>query len=311
MNDLDGEFGKNAPEAFICAISCTLMAQPVTASDGHTYEKASIQRWLQSNARSPMTNVILLNKTLTPNYNLKSQISEWLEEHPTGNDETVVEEEEEEEEEKKEEEEAGEVGGDMVVVPIDEHEIRQDPQHIQIFVKSHIGGETKTLNVSATSTVAQVAELYWRRLGITSPSGQNLILRTGTKMFRCDGENSSATKTLKLLHIKKEATLTASLSRTNMGQASSSSVQSLVLCCEKYSVRDVVTFLPRDLTMYEVKLRYWVHQAASGSERWIKFRPSNFTLWSNMHDIGDGWQSGSILDNHGRIYRCVFLEYDF
>ena len=302
VNDLDGEFGKNAPEAYICAISCTLMAQPVTASDGHTYEKASIERWLQSNSRSPMTNEMLSNKNLTPNYNLKSQISEWLEEHPTGNDERV---EAGVENEKKADDEEEEVEGDMVVVPIDEHEIQQDSQHMQIFVKSHIGGETKTLNVSATSTVAQVAELYWRRLGITSPSGQNLILRTGIKSFRCDGENSSATKTLQSLHVRKETTLTASLSRKNMGQASSSSVQSLVLCCEKYSVRDVATFLPRDLTIYEVKLRYWVHQAASGSERWIKFRPSNFTLWSNMHDIGDGWQSGSVLDNDARIYRCV------
>jgi len=51
----------------------------VIASDGHSYEREAITEWLQTHQTSPMTGVVLQSKEITPNYNLKSQIKEYLE----------------------------------------------------------------------------------------------------------------------------------------------------------------------------------------------------------------------------------------
>jgi len=62
---------------FLCPISFALMTDPVMAMDGHTYERSSIEKWLEKYNTSPMSNDILPAKTLIPNHNLKSQIEEW------------------------------------------------------------------------------------------------------------------------------------------------------------------------------------------------------------------------------------------
>ena len=51
-----------------------MMVNPVLASDGHTYELVAIQQWLETNDRSPLTNVKLPNKDLVPNHALKMMI---------------------------------------------------------------------------------------------------------------------------------------------------------------------------------------------------------------------------------------------
>lgn len=55
------------------------MIDPVIAQDGHTYERKAIEAWFGTSSMSPMTNAQLPNgnKTLLPNFNLKSQISSW------------------------------------------------------------------------------------------------------------------------------------------------------------------------------------------------------------------------------------------
>ena len=54
----------------------------VMASDGHTYERAAISRWLSRPGpgviRSPCTNLPLASGTLTANHALKSAITEWM-----------------------------------------------------------------------------------------------------------------------------------------------------------------------------------------------------------------------------------------
>lgn len=56
------------------------MIDPVMASDGHTYEREAIARWLRSNQRSPKTGAPMLDvTTLIPNYTLKAAISSCLE----------------------------------------------------------------------------------------------------------------------------------------------------------------------------------------------------------------------------------------
>ena len=68
------------PSYFCCPISMELFVEPVIASDGHTYEKSSIEKWVGSGIkkRSPMTNQLFLNRNLIPNYNINSQIQNYV-----------------------------------------------------------------------------------------------------------------------------------------------------------------------------------------------------------------------------------------
>lgn len=62
---------------YLCPISQDWMSDPVTASDGHTYERKEITKWFltceqkQTNLTSPKTNAPLESKTLTPNHTLR------------------------------------------------------------------------------------------------------------------------------------------------------------------------------------------------------------------------------------------------
>jgi hypothetical protein len=99
--------------SFICPISQEIMNDPVIASDGNTYERKEIQKIIDNNnPTSPLTRAPL-NKTLTSNLNLKSQIDEFviylLNEHQTkqNNDDSGKGKDKEKEQEPKTE--AGEV----------------------------------------------------------------------------------------------------------------------------------------------------------------------------------------------------------
>jgi len=73
MDELDAVL----ENSFRCPISMEIMSDPVYAADGHTYEKVEMERWLQTKTTSPLTNEVLANKGLLPNYNLRSQIKEY------------------------------------------------------------------------------------------------------------------------------------------------------------------------------------------------------------------------------------------
>ena len=54
------------------------MADPVIAADGHSYERAEIEKWFATGKQtSPMTNSAMASQTLVSNHGLKSQIKEW------------------------------------------------------------------------------------------------------------------------------------------------------------------------------------------------------------------------------------------
>ena len=62
-----------AANAFLCPVTQTAMADPVLAMDGHTYERAAIERWFANGrATSPVTNARLPSLALVPNHALKS-----------------------------------------------------------------------------------------------------------------------------------------------------------------------------------------------------------------------------------------------
>ncbi|KAJ3694826.1 hypothetical protein LUZ60_000203 [Juncus effusus] len=70
------------PEDFRCPISLELIRDPVIVSTGQTYERAFIQRWIDNGNRTcPKTQQKLQNLTLTPNYVLRSLITQWCEDH--------------------------------------------------------------------------------------------------------------------------------------------------------------------------------------------------------------------------------------
>ncbi|KAM0952731.1 putative U box domain, armadillo-like helical, Zinc finger, RING/FYVE/PHD-type [Dioscorea sansibarensis] len=70
------------PEDFRCPITLELMRDPVIVSTGQTYERSSIQRWIDcGNQTCPKTQQKLQNLTLTPNYVLRSLIMQWSETH--------------------------------------------------------------------------------------------------------------------------------------------------------------------------------------------------------------------------------------
>lgn len=69
-----------APNEYYCPITQELMVDPVIASDGHTYEKTAIKRWLEQGGdkpKSPMTNVRFESLILTSNHALRSAISQF------------------------------------------------------------------------------------------------------------------------------------------------------------------------------------------------------------------------------------------
>jgi predicted phage tail protein len=59
------------PEHFQCSITLEIMRDPVTTSDGMTFERMAIESWLKSHDTSPLTNLKLANKNLVPNRSLK------------------------------------------------------------------------------------------------------------------------------------------------------------------------------------------------------------------------------------------------
>lgn len=66
------------PELILCPITHEIMIDPVIASDGFTYERKDIEKWLSTKNTSPSTNEILADKTLKPNITLKSIIEDYI-----------------------------------------------------------------------------------------------------------------------------------------------------------------------------------------------------------------------------------------
>ncbi|KAL8463572.1 hypothetical protein ACS0TY_034287 [Phlomoides rotata] len=79
------------PDDFRCPISLELMRDPVIVATGQTYERSYIQRWIDcGNTTCPKTRQKLRNLTLTPNYVLRSLISQWCAKHDTDQPRALV-----------------------------------------------------------------------------------------------------------------------------------------------------------------------------------------------------------------------------
>ncbi|KAJ6825378.1 putative U-box domain-containing protein 8-like [Iris pallida] len=73
------------PDDFRCPISLEVMSDPVILTSGHTFDRPSIQRWLDSgNLTCPVTNLPLpRHPSLIPNHALRRLISQFAPPHPT------------------------------------------------------------------------------------------------------------------------------------------------------------------------------------------------------------------------------------
>mmetsp|Transcript_12233 Transcript_12233/g.20266 ORF Transcript_12233/g.20266 Transcript_12233/m.20266 type:complete len:642 (-) Transcript_12233:155-2080(-) len=72
------------PNELCCCITGDLMDDPVTAMDGHTYERSAIEAWYarfnsDTAPTSPLTNEALPSRRLIPSHNIRSQCKTWQE----------------------------------------------------------------------------------------------------------------------------------------------------------------------------------------------------------------------------------------
>jgi hypothetical protein len=70
------------PDEWFCPISRELMTDPVIGSDGVTYNRPNIERWLASNPISPMTREPMPPGSLIPNMALRHTIAGYLSANP-------------------------------------------------------------------------------------------------------------------------------------------------------------------------------------------------------------------------------------
>ncbi|KAL7237167.1 hypothetical protein ACSBR1_020274 [Camellia fascicularis] len=68
------------PNEFLCPITLEIMTDPVIVATGQTYERESIQKWLNSNHWTcPKTGQSLAHMSLAPNFALRNLILQWCE----------------------------------------------------------------------------------------------------------------------------------------------------------------------------------------------------------------------------------------
>jgi hypothetical protein len=70
------------PSEYFCSITHEIMNDPVSAMDGHVYERQAIESWISQHSRSPMTNALLPSKVLIPCHPIKALIQGFLQQHP-------------------------------------------------------------------------------------------------------------------------------------------------------------------------------------------------------------------------------------
>ena len=73
------------PNELLCPITLEVMVDPVMTADGHTYERAAIERVFDGtrpgdNVRSPVTGLVLSSRLLTPNVAIRSMCMDYSKE---------------------------------------------------------------------------------------------------------------------------------------------------------------------------------------------------------------------------------------
>ena len=61
-----------------CPLTLELFCDPVTAADGHTYERVAIEEWLKTKGTSPMTQEPLTDTRLIPQFTVKKLVCAFM-----------------------------------------------------------------------------------------------------------------------------------------------------------------------------------------------------------------------------------------
>eukprot|EP00747_Dinoflagellata_sp_TGD_P055878 gnl/TRDRNA2_/TRDRNA2_149780_c0_seq1.p2 gnl/TRDRNA2_/TRDRNA2_149780_c0~~gnl/TRDRNA2_/TRDRNA2_149780_c0_seq1.p2 ORF type:complete len:125 (+),score=16.77 gnl/TRDRNA2_/TRDRNA2_149780_c0_seq1:412-786(+) len=70
--------GGEMPANLVCVITGEPFEDPVMCADGHTYERAAIEDWFaRGHSTSPLTNVPLRHKELTPNHAVRGAVENF------------------------------------------------------------------------------------------------------------------------------------------------------------------------------------------------------------------------------------------
>ncbi|KAJ6312853.1 hypothetical protein OIU76_011467 [Salix suchowensis] len=73
-----GDIEVTIPNHFRCPISLELMKDPVTMSSGMTYDRESIEKWIEAgNVTCPVTNKVLRSLEPIPNHTVRKMIQDW------------------------------------------------------------------------------------------------------------------------------------------------------------------------------------------------------------------------------------------
>ncbi|KAM5566948.1 U-box domain-containing protein 21-like [Rosa sericea] len=73
-----GDIELTIPSHFRCPISLDLMKDPVTLSTGITYDRQSIEKWIEAgNVTCPTTNQVLTTSEPIPNHTIRKMIQDW------------------------------------------------------------------------------------------------------------------------------------------------------------------------------------------------------------------------------------------
>ena len=78
-NPSEASEAAEVPDGFVCPITAEIMTDPVSTSDGFTYERAAISEWLLTKDTSPFTGAKLESKKVIPNLSLRSMIRSFVE----------------------------------------------------------------------------------------------------------------------------------------------------------------------------------------------------------------------------------------
>ncbi|GMI87492.1 hypothetical protein like AT5G37490 [Hibiscus trionum] len=78
QRDENGEMELTIPRGFRCPISLDLMNDPVMLSSGITYDRESIEKWIEAgNITCPLTNQVLRSLEPIPNHVIRRKIQDW------------------------------------------------------------------------------------------------------------------------------------------------------------------------------------------------------------------------------------------
>ena len=78
LQALKGIFKNKIPNEFFCPINQEIMIDPAIAQDGNSYERSAIEAWFVKHQTSPITNEVLVSKTLVPNVALRKLIRDYV-----------------------------------------------------------------------------------------------------------------------------------------------------------------------------------------------------------------------------------------